>query len=41
MSSGSSSSVLTWIKVIQRCGRKGQVVLKVPSEELDGSSDCT
>ena len=39
MSSVSSSSALVWIKVIQWCGKKEQVVLTLPGKELDWSSN--
>ena len=35
MSSGSGSSALVYIKVIQWCGNKVRVVRKVPGEDID------
>ena len=35
MSSENGSSALVYIKAIQWCGKKSQVVLKVPGEDID------
>ena len=39
MVSNNISIALVWIKVIQWCGNKRRVVLKVPGEELDWRSE--
>ena len=40
MRNGSSSRALILINMIQWCGGKGQVVLRVPGKELDCISNC-
>ena len=40
MRNGSSSRALILINMIQWCGGKGRVVLRVPGKELDCISNC-
>ena len=39
MCTNNGSSIIAWIMIIQQCGRKGRLVLKVPVKDIDQRSN--